>query len=480
MLLSVTLPIAPDAGILERLLRARQFLEHAKSHAACGTDFDYMIATHGADNAIEFTLKLIADHIRYEEASGNSLPETELAQIAGVLFKFLRDEHKITLPYFQEIKSLRQVRNLVQHGNFTPGADVKRQMMIADRFFSRVCDCIFGLDATSLYISSIISDTNIRRHLEAAENALRMKQWADCVRSCRNAFEEALFKYRQESPVASMEIPARAELAKLGPEAQQYISLLSKEIDALRLKIDANRLQRFVYITEHLPSEPDIESHGYRVLQRDWENADAEYCYGFVAENALRWQSDEFEPLHTPKCADRYRQEESINNIQLSDGEKGCLYTSDQLNLETHLIYTPASLRDLLEDLDIGKVYPWFSKHYTNDLLNTEISCQVRLKYVHSELVTHDPVRWKVVFQVTRQPLTWHRCDIIDGKVAKETPSLQDCSKDDLVSLYPVDEDAAQRVLEAREHNGLLTLELLRELDLTAPQLEWIESFMRM
>lgn len=131
----VTLPNSPDADILARLVRAKQFLEHAKSHAACGTDFDFMIATHGADNAIEFTLKLVADHVRYEEVSGCALPESELAQIAGVLSKFLKKSHNITLPYFQDIKALRQIRNLVQHGSFAPGADVTRQMTIADRFF---------------------------------------------------------------------------------------------------------------------------------------------------------------------------------------------------------------------------------------------------------------------------------------------------------------------------------------------------------
>lgn len=475
----VILPSAPDADILGRLVRARQFLEHAKSHAACGTDFDYMIATHGADNAIEFTLKLIADHVRYEEISGSTLPETELAQIAGVLFRFLRDTHRITLPHFQDIKALRRIRNLVQHGSFTPGSDIDRQISIADRFFSNVCTSIFGLDASQLRIASIVTDSAIRRHLVAAEDALQARQFEDCVRACRNALEEALFRYRKDSPMALAEIPARVALAKLGPEAERYVVLLSEELDSLRLKMDANHLQRFRYIAKHLPAEPDCDPYGHLVLQRGWEKADAEYCYGFVSGNILRWQSGELAPLYTPTSSDRHRHDESINDIPLLDDEAGCVYLED--NHAIHLIYAPRTLRDQLEDLETEKVYRWFSKHYRNDVLETEISSQVQLRFVRSELVTHDPVRWKVVLDVSREPLTWHRRDLVDGEITKETPSLQNCTEEDLVSLYPVDADAAQRVLAAREQHGLLNAELLRQVEgLSSLQLEWIESFMRM
>ena len=153
----ITLPAAPAPDILRRLVFARQFLEHAKAHMAGGTDLDFMIATHGADNAIEFLLKLIADHVRYEEVSGRALPETQLAKIVGELAKFLREKHGLTLPYIQEIKALRQVRNLVQHGSFTPGADIERQLTIAERFFARACTCFFGIESNEMRIGSIMS-----------------------------------------------------------------------------------------------------------------------------------------------------------------------------------------------------------------------------------------------------------------------------------------------------------------------------------
>jgi hypothetical protein len=476
----ITLPRSPEADILTRLIRARQFLEHAKLHAASGTEFDYMIATHGADNAVEFTLKLIADHVRYEEVSGSTLPETELAKIAGDLSKFLREKHGVPLPYFQEIKALRQTRNLVQHGSFTPGSDVNRLITIADKFFARVCNCIFGLDSNQLCVASVVTDTIIQRHLHVAENALNSEQFEECVRACRNGFEESLFKYCDNSSNATMAIPARVSLAKIGSEVERYVTRVSDNLDLLKLKIDSNRLDRFNYITEHLSTEPNGKRYGYRVMQRSWEKADAEFCYGFVAENVLRWQSDELSPFYTPSVPFQRKVEESINGISLSGGEKELVYLDNEMKHEIYRVYVPPEIRDQLETLKIGMIYRWISKHYQNDVLETEISSQVRLNFFRSELTTHDPERWRIVLDKSREPFSFHRCNYLDGKLISETPCLQECTEEDLILLSPVDSNAAKLILAARDRHGFLNAEVFRQIKgLSQEQVEWIEYFIR-
>ena len=47
------LPKKPEGDIMKMLIRATQFLGHAKSHVQSGSDFDIMIAIHNLDNAIE-------------------------------------------------------------------------------------------------------------------------------------------------------------------------------------------------------------------------------------------------------------------------------------------------------------------------------------------------------------------------------------------------------------------------------------------
>jgi ribosome-binding protein aMBF1 (putative translation factor) len=98
---------------------------------------------------------------------------------------------------------------------------------------------------------------------------------------------------------------------------------------------------------------------------------------------------------------------------------------------------------------------------------------------VRSELVTHDPPRWRVILDVIREPLTWHRRDFEDGELVNETPTLQTCSKEDLEDFHLIDADAAQRVLDAREKWGVLNSEILRKIELTESQIECIESFTR-
>ncbi len=326
---------------------------------------------------------------------------------------------------------------------------------------------------------TIIIDPIIKQHIEAAEAAIETDQFESAVRLCRNAFEEAVFKYRKRSSLALTEVPARVELARIAPETERCISLFSQELDALRMKIDANRLQRFKEITKHLPSKPNEEPYGYAVLQRPWKKTDASYCYGFVAENVLRWQDAEFEPLYDLSSSDSYHHEESIDQIKLSHEESGCLYYREH-DHRIHLIYTSRETRDQLQALVPGKVYRWFSQSYKNGALTSEIIYQVRLRFVKSELITHDPVRWRVFIDISQEPLTWYRRDFEDGQVTSETPSLQNCTADDLIELYPVDADAANRVIAVRDQHGLLNIELLRQIDgLTKEQLRWIESFTR-
>ena len=50
--MSQNMPKRPDKDIMKMLIRANQFLEHAKNHAQSGSDFDIMIAIHNLDNAL--------------------------------------------------------------------------------------------------------------------------------------------------------------------------------------------------------------------------------------------------------------------------------------------------------------------------------------------------------------------------------------------------------------------------------------------
>ena len=89
--MSLNLPKKPEGDIMKMLIRANQFLEHAKTHAQSGSDFDIMIAIHNLDNAIEYMLRILIRHLEIEEATGKTIVTCELAQLIGEVEKFLRD-----------------------------------------------------------------------------------------------------------------------------------------------------------------------------------------------------------------------------------------------------------------------------------------------------------------------------------------------------------------------------------------------------
>ena len=66
----VQLPLAPSPQIMELLIKAKHFYEHATTHARTGTSFDAMIAIHSLDNSIEYLLRILIKHLEIEENTG--------------------------------------------------------------------------------------------------------------------------------------------------------------------------------------------------------------------------------------------------------------------------------------------------------------------------------------------------------------------------------------------------------------------------
>ena len=70
---SVTCPKAPNEEVMRMLIRANQFLNHAKEHALSNTEFDVMIAIHNLDNALEYILRILIKHFDIESVAGKSI-----------------------------------------------------------------------------------------------------------------------------------------------------------------------------------------------------------------------------------------------------------------------------------------------------------------------------------------------------------------------------------------------------------------------
>jgi hypothetical protein len=134
----MSLPKSPDSVITTLLTRSLLFMTHATQHSRLNSPLDRMVAIHGLDNSVEYLLRIIVQHLDIEAVTGKALDAIELNSLAGEVNKYLKDSYQTELPYLTEIKMLRQVRNLVQHGIVDPQAELPRLRKIVERFYNRV------------------------------------------------------------------------------------------------------------------------------------------------------------------------------------------------------------------------------------------------------------------------------------------------------------------------------------------------------
>ena len=76
----IELPLAPTPDIMELLIKAKHFLEHAMIHAQTGNSFDSMIAIHSLDNSIEYLLRILIKHLEIEEKTGKTINTPEFGR----------------------------------------------------------------------------------------------------------------------------------------------------------------------------------------------------------------------------------------------------------------------------------------------------------------------------------------------------------------------------------------------------------------
>lgn len=395
---NLTLPVAPNSTTLKLLQRARMMFTHATEHAATGTEFDGMVAILGLDSTVEYVLRIVASHLDLETLTGKSFDIIDLASLAGTIDKALKDKWKKQLPYVGEIKLLRQTRNLVQHGASSPLADLQRFSTITERFFDRVMKEIFGFPLKELKTSAVINDSTVKKHMERAEAALESKQWLECVVASRDAFENAYFERILHSNVALDLYPAIIKVSKVEGFPIWALNTIMEALVLSQLGINNPDYQRFHQYLRHIPGEYQPDELLVTVLmQRPWERDDAVFCYAFVSDSLLRWQSADRSPLYTPKFDREYIYKASLGGVDVSEvmqGEIVYALGDDRFNLWI----VNRELKEKLEALQEGQCYSFVWEEYVDGAKSQDGESKVELVISGSFLITCNPPRWIFVF----------------------------------------------------------------------------------
>ena len=354
-----------------------------------------MIAVHGLDNSIENLLRLVIDHLDIGVVTGKRLETSDLAFLAGEVNRFLQDHHDSALPYLREIKSMRQIRNLVQHGMVDAGPDIGQLRVKAMRFFDRVLNDIFGIKWDEVRVSSLVSESDVKRHLETAEHERDEEQFLEAVVACRNAFENALYAKTKSSALNLFSLSVLMESKAEDKGSYWFYTHMLDELQLLRLGVDATRYSGFLNYIRHIPSSYSVnKSAGHTIMQRPWNNEDASFCYGFVADTVLKWQNEQLPPLYDKGASPKYERKLWLDEVELPErfSGGGVSILGEGENIEQ--FYTDGATKEGFETLVQGRDYDMLIQRYKDDVIDFERKRRITLKAKSSRLVTNDPERW--------------------------------------------------------------------------------------
>jgi hypothetical protein len=396
----MSLPIKPDNLIMQLLIRAKAFQDHAISHANSQTSMDKMIAIHNLDNSVEYILRIVIKHLDIEEKTNTSLDTAELSSLAGVTNKFLRENYSTELPYLTEIKLLRQVRNLVQHAMVDPVAELPRHITISQRFFGKILDKIFGLTIDEIRISSLIENELLKKQLINAEKHIDEKKYLEAIVDCRDAFENfQLFTYENSFNKIRL-IPALIEMKNNYFNVYNYLKHSHLENEITKLGIENRLYNRFNDYIRHIPSEYCVESNGYSVMQREWNNTDANFCYSFVSDIIYKWDSTKLGPIYEVEMNDNYQHHDFVNGIEIIGVPgMGCTYFQNGFMIEYQIIENVEVIRRIKEEIRENNFYEQHRLVYKNGTQTHNNKSNIFIMFVEVNLVTNNPPRWEVFLQ---------------------------------------------------------------------------------
>lgn len=406
--MSLNLPKKPEGDIMQMLIRANQFLEHAKSHAQSGSDFDIMIAIHNLDNAIEYMLRIMIKHLEIEEATGKTISTCELAQIIGDVQKFLRDNTAPQLSYVQELKLIRELRNMVQHAMINPATDAKMFLNYAEKFFDKSLAKYFGLTKAELRFSTLITNDVLKEKIKHAEEKIEKGEFLESIVESRDAFDYARFIYDSQFRGRIWNAPALTEIKSSYSNLYRMLDDMNDSIRLNSLNINMSKYSHYCEYIRCIPRKYQADWSSNTVLQREWNKQDAEFCYLFVANALLDWQTRHMEPVQTVGNEEQvYSFSEKICGVETKKHfvRRCCTYALEKQMAELFYVSTKNDLEVLKEGCSQEIVYQescrWFM-----ETLQMHYKSLIQVTNFDYRLVMNNPSTWEVIVFYEDVPFT--------------------------------------------------------------------------
>jgi hypothetical protein len=464
----VRIPCQPDEITLNLIKKAEMFKKHAISHAEYGSEIDCMIAIHNLDNCIEYLLRISIDFLKIETVEERTISASDISSLAGELNSYLKKYYQINLPHYEEIKFIRQIRNLVQHGMANPNTELKRIITITNRFFQLMLQKIFGITDGDISMAVLVKDKEIGKYLKDAEDTLNNGKYLESIILCRDAFENALFNRLQTIDFRYSSIPAIMNEQK----NEYFIYFLENIADQLltfQLNLNLKYYNKFKKYLEYIPLEYCKGGNVGRVLGREWNKNDAQFCYTYVCDEILKWQYEDSESIETGKFdfdfENKTTWKHEINSYKF-ETEGVCLFIFHSPDIMELIYITDEHFNDY-NDIKIGNNYVYKTEVYQGDELISIDEKTIKLLGYRKKIITNNPARWEVVIWYEDLVLTTKRTEYDKGQVVKNPININNCTVEEIASLGE-DEfnyDMATSVINyIKVIGGIKTLEDLRQI----------------
>ena len=409
------LPVYVTTDIMPLLIKAKHFFFHALLHAQQGSNFDIMISIHSLDNSIEYVLRIIIKHLKIEEKLSKTINTAELMGLYGEVDKFLKEhtmfEGKPTrLPFENEIRQLRGLRNNVQHGLILPISELRELIKYGNSFFEKVLIKIFGITMQEIAYSSLIENEEIKKFIVIAESKMASNEYLETIVACRDAFELAQFMFQNNSHHIN-KMMAMPHIKKDSIELYFYLQYIDEEMSMLGTHIDIPSYRLFKRYLEHIPSQYRAVKSGYTVMQRAWEKRDSDFCYAFTSEVILNWQANQQQPLYDIDLSSipSLRRDYTINGVFLPEiyPDKRCMYIGDN-DSTGELLYIDGETKEKLGTIapnDICRLTLCMSDMKTG-LKFKEYTEFIVIDVVDVSLVLNSSPLWELVIYYRKIPFT--------------------------------------------------------------------------
>ncbi len=169
-----------------RLVLAKKLYLSGCSHTSGKDSVSLMLALNLFDNAVEMVLKCIATKFEIITSSRQDPGFKDLwSKIEG---------HNKTLPLKDQMHALRDARNAVQHQGDIPSLEtVLKYKAYTEDFLKNVSNNIFGIPFEELFLSVLIENETLKKHLLEAEKAHQSVDHMLCIELCDRAVMSAIF-----------------------------------------------------------------------------------------------------------------------------------------------------------------------------------------------------------------------------------------------------------------------------------------------